>query len=172
MVGRWFFFGGMAYFQVRTVSFREGKFPLLQRQAAATKHLPPSPSTRGAELRALRRPAQRLTEPRVQQRPRRPKVNDSYGFGYLPGHPEMEDVKKTEDFQVRRETTLVPDFLSWCSWFWGEGELFFFGGGGKLEPHTDGSGFFFVFWGGRDGLFLSIFFPGLGFWKHWSEVRV
>lgn len=48
------------------------------------------PTGRGAELRALRRPAPRMAEPQPQSRPRRPRHNDSYGFGYLPGHP-MED---------------------------------------------------------------------------------
>ena len=84
--------------------------------AAATKHLPPSPSTRGAELRALRRPAQRLTEPRVQQRPRRPKVNDSYGFGYLPGHPEMEEMEPEPTGPLWRPVSLPPSPREAAHW--------------------------------------------------------
>ncbi|CAE7474563.1 KCNB2 [Symbiodinium necroappetens] len=51
---------------------------------------------RGAQLRALRRPAARMQEPVPQARPRRPRMNDSFGFGYDPSAPSAERLERME----------------------------------------------------------------------------
>jgi len=77
---------------------RDYPLTLQPRVASPRSRRPASASAvgRGAQLRALRRPAARMQEPAPQARPRRPRMNDSFGFGYDGYDPSAPSAERLE----------------------------------------------------------------------------